>query len=294
MGLNVVPVLIGIILGVPVVGRELELRTAGFSWALTASRSRWLMARLVPMALVGVVALGVLALAGRYLFDAIWLGRYGPELTEGRHGGRGAGAAGLAAFGVGLLLGALVGRDAALLIGVAVMAAWGLLVVPQAQAGSSRPGPCGWATRRGRTAPHRSPTPTRRHVRRVQGRVCPASPGCASTSRRCMSRSTPRSAPRAARHRYGDENGPGSPGYQTWARCAEPIQTAGEAPLNRWNRSCHAAHGPTTVHGHGHEPRGGCGRSLSPSWSSRGRRVTAYRPVGVSPAATASAQPAVR
>ncbi len=238
VGLNVLPVLIGIILGVPVVGRELELRTAGFSWALTASRSRWLVARLVPMALVGVVALGVLALAGRYLFDAIWLGRYGPELTEVATEGAALVLRGLAAFGVGLLLGALVGRTMpALLIGVAVMAAWGLLVVPQAQAqltptrtvwvdeGGWRDG-VGWLayTDQGGTFDVSRPGLPGEPGMRIEEQAL-------YESIDAQVRATCGEAPE-----YGDEDGPGSPEYQAWARCAEPIQAAGEASLSRWNK----------------------------------------------------------
>jgi ABC-type transport system involved in multi-copper enzyme maturation permease subunit len=133
--LTIAPGLLGIILGVPVVAREVELRTASFSWALTPSRWRWLIARFLPMLLVGVVALAVVAWAGTTLFDALWLGRYGPDLTEVAAQGVALVVRGLAAVAVALLIGALVGRTMpALLIAVVVFAGWGLLVVPRAQA----------------------------------------------------------------------------------------------------------------------------------------------------------------
>jgi hypothetical protein len=134
VALTVAPGLLGLILGVPVVARELELRTAGFSWALTPSRWRWLMARFLPMLLVGLVALIVVAWAGTTLFDGLWLGRYGPDLTEVSALGVALVTRGLAAVAVALLIGALVGRTMpALLIGVVVLAGWGLFVVPRAQ-----------------------------------------------------------------------------------------------------------------------------------------------------------------
>jgi hypothetical protein len=134
VALTIAPALLGLILGVPVVARELELRTASFSWALTPSRWRWLLARFLPMLLIGVVGLTVVAWAGTTLFGALWLGRYGPDLTEIAGQGLALVVRGLAAVAVALLIGALVGRTMpALLIGVVVLAGWGLFVVPQAQ-----------------------------------------------------------------------------------------------------------------------------------------------------------------
>lgn len=133
--LTIAPGLLGVILGVPIVARELELRTASFSWALTPSRWRWLLARFLPMLLVGVVGLAVVAWAGTTLFDALWLGRYGPDLTEVAAQGVALVVRGLAAVALALLIGAIVGRTMpALLIAVVVFAGWGLLVVPRAQA----------------------------------------------------------------------------------------------------------------------------------------------------------------
>jgi hypothetical protein len=134
VGLTVAPGLLGLILGVPIVARELELRTAAFAWALTPSRFGWLMARFLPMLLVGVLALGVIAWAGTTLFDAMWLARRGPDLTEVAGLGIALVARGLAAIVVALLIGSLVGRTMpALLIAVVVLGGWALFVVPRAQ-----------------------------------------------------------------------------------------------------------------------------------------------------------------
>ncbi len=134
VALTVAPALLGLILGAPIVARELELRTAGFSWALTPARLRWLMARFLPVLLVGIVGLGVVAWAGSTLFDAMALARRGPDLTEIAGQGIALVARGLAAIAVALLIGALVGRTMpAFLIAVVVLGGWGLVVVPHAQ-----------------------------------------------------------------------------------------------------------------------------------------------------------------
>jgi hypothetical protein len=87
------------------------------------------------MLLVGLVALLVVAWAGTTLFDALWLGRYGPDLTEIAGQGGALVVRGLAAVAVALLIGAVVGRTMpALLVAVVVLAGWALFVVPRAQA----------------------------------------------------------------------------------------------------------------------------------------------------------------
>ncbi|MBX3031505.1 MAG: hypothetical protein KF809_15265 [Chloroflexi bacterium] len=134
VALTVAPALLGLILGVPVVARELELRTAGLSWSLARSRRRWLLARFLPMLAVAVVGLALVAWAGGTLFEALWLGRHGPDLTEIAGEGIGLIARGLAGLAVALLIGTLVGRTMpTVLIGVVVLAAWGLVAVPRAQ-----------------------------------------------------------------------------------------------------------------------------------------------------------------
>jgi hypothetical protein len=59
LGAFVTPFALGLILGIPVVAREVEGRTAGIAWTLSRSRSRWLIQRVLPL----VVAVIVLAAA---------------------------------------------------------------------------------------------------------------------------------------------------------------------------------------------------------------------------------------
>ena len=77
IALTVAPGVLGIILGVPIVARELEMRTTALAWSLTPSRSRWLLARFLPMLLVGVVGLGITGWLGTVLFDALLGGTAG-------------------------------------------------------------------------------------------------------------------------------------------------------------------------------------------------------------------------
>ena len=55
IGAFLTPFALGLFLGVPVVAREIEGRTAGIAWTLSRSRSRWLMQRVLPLAVVVIV-----------------------------------------------------------------------------------------------------------------------------------------------------------------------------------------------------------------------------------------------
>jgi hypothetical protein len=101
----------GLVLGVPLVSREIEHRTAGIAWSLSRSRAWWLARRLAFLVLVLVGLLAVLAIVSDILASALmptltmdsdftWYGRRGVLIV----------ARGLAALGVGVLLGAAIGR----------------------------------------------------------------------------------------------------------------------------------------------------------------------------------------
>jgi hypothetical protein len=55
LGAFLTPFALGLILGVPVVAREIEGRTAGIAWTLSRSRSRWLVQRVIPLAISVIV-----------------------------------------------------------------------------------------------------------------------------------------------------------------------------------------------------------------------------------------------
>ena len=67
MGIAALPYIAGVVLGAPLVSRELEHRTAQFGWPLARSRARWLWFRFLPIALVGAVLLAIPAMAGEVL-----------------------------------------------------------------------------------------------------------------------------------------------------------------------------------------------------------------------------------
>jgi hypothetical protein len=102
----------GLVLGVPIVAREVEGRTAGMAWTLSRSRAGWLAGRFAFAALVLVALLAAVVLASGLLAAAIvpnvhldrdftWIGRRDVLIL----------ARGVAALGIGVLVGAVVGRQ---------------------------------------------------------------------------------------------------------------------------------------------------------------------------------------
>ncbi len=101
----------GLVLGIPLVSREIEQRTTSIAWTLSRSRARWLVWRVAFAALVMIVLLLVVAIASEVLASAqmpnrhldndfAWYGRRGVLIV----------VRGLAALGIGVLLGAVLGR----------------------------------------------------------------------------------------------------------------------------------------------------------------------------------------
>jgi hypothetical protein len=110
----------GLVLGVPIVAREIEGRTAGMAWTLSRSRVWWLAGRFAFAALVLVALLVVVVLASGQLAAAIvpnlhldrdftWIGRRDWLIV----------ARGVAALGIGMLVGAVVGRQLPALLAAA-------------------------------------------------------------------------------------------------------------------------------------------------------------------------------
>lgn len=118
----ILPVALGLLGGVPIVGRELEGGTAPFAWSVAPSRTKWLLRQIVVVGLVLTIVVGLAALSSNALestrrgvmqatpfenfglFGAIVLARM------------------FAAFTVGLFVGATTGRTLpAFIIGALVM-----------------------------------------------------------------------------------------------------------------------------------------------------------------------------
>lgn len=126
----VAPVVVGMLLGAPLVSREIEKRTAPLAWSLSLSRARWLAGRTLPLVIAIAIALLLLGQASEAMIRAMPPGHLGfPHFAM--HGPLVAVRA-IAVFGIGVLVGLLMGRVlpailvtglvvAALLVGLHVM-----------------------------------------------------------------------------------------------------------------------------------------------------------------------------
>lgn len=134
VGLALLAPVVGLLLGVPIVAREVELRTAELAWSLALRRSRWLLARLLPMLALALVGFVILGWLGDRLFTAMEVGRARPDLTEVASRGATLVTRGLMALGIGLLVGALTGRTLpAMVLAAIALLAWSLVAVPTIQ-----------------------------------------------------------------------------------------------------------------------------------------------------------------
>jgi hypothetical protein len=112
LAMAVLPLLVGMVLGVGVVAPEIERGTAPAMWVLARSRSRWLWGRMLPSLVAATAVLALLAVASQIL----WLARepYLPSpwlnFDDASLHGLILVAKGLAAYGVALAVGALLGR----------------------------------------------------------------------------------------------------------------------------------------------------------------------------------------
>ena len=61
------PFALGLFLGVPVVAREIEGRTAGIAWTLSRSRSRWLLQRIAPLLVVVIVLAAAIGVGSEFV-----------------------------------------------------------------------------------------------------------------------------------------------------------------------------------------------------------------------------------
>lgn len=121
-GMAVLPFVAGLLLGVPLVAREVEQRTVTLAWSLQSSRVRWLLKRALIAAAMLAAVLTIPAGAAEVLEPTRhpWLDPSTTAFSD--YGLRGPLTVfrGLAAFSIGVLVGAAVGRVLPALIVAAV------------------------------------------------------------------------------------------------------------------------------------------------------------------------------
>ncbi|HEY7331670.1 MAG TPA: hypothetical protein VH859_01795 [Candidatus Limnocylindria bacterium] len=124
VGVIGVPILMGAFLGVPIVARELEGRTAHLSWSMSRSRLRWLVQRAVPPLVVMAVASVAVGVAGDVLTHAApWVEGSDPGFEDWYSRGPQVAVRATAVFGIAVAAGALIGRQlpAVLVVGGATL-----------------------------------------------------------------------------------------------------------------------------------------------------------------------------
>ena len=67
LGAFLTPFALGLILGIPVVAHEIEGRTAGIAWTLSQSRTRWLLQRVVPLAVIVIVLAAAVGIGSEFV-----------------------------------------------------------------------------------------------------------------------------------------------------------------------------------------------------------------------------------
>lgn len=108
VGAVLAPFILGVVLGPPILGREIEGRTAAIAWALSGSRRRWLGLRTAPIAAGVLAALALISIAGSPLARQLAGGEPGFEsLVPPLPVEVGRGALSLL---IGLVAGTLIGR----------------------------------------------------------------------------------------------------------------------------------------------------------------------------------------
>ncbi len=123
-GMGVLPFAAGVVLGAPLIARELEHGTALLSWPLARSRARWLWIRFLPLVLLGLGLMAIPAMAGEVLERALH-----PVIDAGAsfeaYGMRGPLLAlrFLPAVAAAALVGALLGRQLPAVLVASVVAA---------------------------------------------------------------------------------------------------------------------------------------------------------------------------
>lgn len=139
MAVGFMPFAAGILLGAPLVARELEHRTAPLAWSLASSRVGWLLGRVIPIAVLLAVALLMLGQANESALLALGeqelgfrqFGLFGPIVA----------ARGLGVLALGVVVGLIAGRvlpailvTAGLTIGLVLIVTFGSSQLQRAQA----------------------------------------------------------------------------------------------------------------------------------------------------------------
>ncbi len=107
-----IPAVSGLLIGVPLVSRELESGSASLAWTLSRSRRRWYYRRVVPLGLIVLAILAVPSIATVVLETSKEPG-ISPWVSfiDGSLRGPVIALRGLMAMGIGVLVGAVIGRQ---------------------------------------------------------------------------------------------------------------------------------------------------------------------------------------
>lgn len=129
IGMAVLPLIVGGVLGAPLVGREIERGTTHLAWWVSSSRRRWLIERALVASLIAIALLVPLAILSQVL-EAAREPAVDPNASLSALGQRGPSLVfrGLALFACGVLFGAVTGRVLPALLVAAALAVPLLLV----------------------------------------------------------------------------------------------------------------------------------------------------------------------
>lgn len=106
LAMAILPFVVGLLGGVPLVARELESRTAQTAWFLWGSRLRWLARQLLPV----IVLLGAVTTFAAFAVEPLEATQVRSAVEHQTLHGPIVIARAFAALGIGLLVGALLGR----------------------------------------------------------------------------------------------------------------------------------------------------------------------------------------
>ncbi len=128
------PPLAGIVLGIATIAKELDQRTAVLAWSVGPSRRRWLLQRVAP--LTGILV--ILGIGSTFVFEAMTqLGNPGAVARAERQfeliavTGFGPAAAGISAFGITVVVGAMLGRLLPGILAAGTLVLFGSLLIQQ-------------------------------------------------------------------------------------------------------------------------------------------------------------------